>query len=76
MVLLNFVLSGNLIKRVVMPPGAVSLDDVDLDQVSIDYVLSCAKKGQATNLYLCSSNFCSHKRKKKKALAVSLFLWS
>lgn len=28
-----------------MPPGAVSLDDIDLDQVSIDYVLECAKKG-------------------------------
>ncbi|KAL0397397.1 UNVERIFIED_CONTAM: protein unc-13 [Sesamum calycinum] len=28
-----------------MPPGAVSLDDVDLDQVSVDYVLNCAKKG-------------------------------
>ncbi|CAN6443323.1 unnamed protein product [Victoria cruziana] len=50
MVLLNFVLSGNLIKRVVMPPGAVSLDDVDLDQVSIDYVLSCAKKGDVLEL--------------------------
>ncbi|OVA19124.1 Protein of unknown function DUF810 [Macleaya cordata] len=44
-VLLNFILSGSLIKRVVMPPGAVSLDDVDLDQVSIDCVLDCAKKG-------------------------------
>ncbi|PIA60119.1 hypothetical protein AQUCO_00400782v1 [Aquilegia coerulea] len=44
-VLLNFLLSGSLIKKVVMPPGAVSLDDVDLDQVSIDHVLSCAKKG-------------------------------
>ncbi|KAL2529388.1 hypothetical protein Fot_21989 [Forsythia ovata] len=28
-----------------MPPGAVTLDDVDLDQVSADYVLNCAKKG-------------------------------
>lgn len=28
-----------------MPPGAVSLDDVDLDLVSVDYVLNCAKKG-------------------------------
>ncbi|KAK7829563.1 protein unc-13 like protein [Quercus suber] len=28
-----------------MPPGAVTLDDVDLDQVSVDYVLNCAKKG-------------------------------
>lgn len=44
-VLLNFILSGSLIKKVVMPPGAVSLDDVDLDQVSVDYVLNCVKKG-------------------------------
>ncbi|GMI83308.1 proton ATPase translocation control 1 [Hibiscus trionum] len=44
-VLLDFILSGSLIKKVVMPPGAVTLDDVDLDQVSVDYVLSCIKKG-------------------------------
>ncbi|CAN1297920.1 hypothetical protein LINPERPRIM_LOCUS23653 [Linum perenne] len=31
--------------KVVMPPGAVTLDDVDLDQVSVDYVLNRAKKG-------------------------------
>lgn len=43
--LLKYILSGNLIKKVVMPPGAVSLDDVDLDLVSVDYVLNCAKKG-------------------------------
>ena len=44
-VLLSFILSGSLIKKVVMPPGAVSLDDVDLDQVSVDHILNCAKKG-------------------------------
>ncbi|KAK1293553.1 hypothetical protein QJS10_CPB17g01665 [Acorus calamus] len=33
-----------------MPPGAVSLDDVDLDQVSVDYVLNCAKKGELLEL--------------------------
>lgn len=44
-VLLDFLLSGSLIKKVIMPPGAISLDDVDLDQVSVDYVVSCAKKG-------------------------------
>lgn len=44
-ILLDFVLSGSLVKKVVMPPGAVTLDDVDLDQVSVDYVLNCAKKG-------------------------------
>ncbi|KAM7476875.1 hypothetical protein LguiB_024118 [Lonicera macranthoides] len=44
-VLLDFLLSGSLIKKVIMPPGAVSLDDVDLDQVSVDFVLDCAKKG-------------------------------
>ncbi|KAL2478154.1 hypothetical protein Fot_47168 [Forsythia ovata] len=44
-VLLDFILAGSLIKKVIMPPGAVTLDDVDLDQVSVDYVLNCAKKG-------------------------------
>lgn len=44
-VLLDFILSSSLIKKVVMPPGAVSLDDIDLDQVSVDYVLNCVKKG-------------------------------
>ncbi|KAL8061867.1 hypothetical protein ABFX02_02G110600 [Erythranthe guttata] len=49
-VLIDFILSGSLIKKVVMPPGAVSLDDVDLDQVSVDYVLNCAKKGDMLEL--------------------------
>ncbi|KHG28626.1 Error-prone DNA polymerase 2 [Gossypium arboreum] len=49
-ILLDFILSGSLIKKVVMPPGAVTLDDVDLDQVSIDYVLSCIKKGGTLEL--------------------------
>ncbi|KAJ9190542.1 hypothetical protein P3X46_001729 [Hevea brasiliensis] len=44
-ILLDFLLSGSLIKKVVMPPGAVTLDDVDLDQVSVDHVLNCARKG-------------------------------
>ncbi|KAL2552492.1 uncharacterized protein Fot_06111 [Forsythia ovata] len=44
-VLLDFILAGSLIKKVIMPRGAVTLDDVDLDQVSVDYVLNCAKKG-------------------------------
>ncbi|GMH05086.1 hypothetical protein Nepgr_006926 [Nepenthes gracilis] len=48
--LLNFILSGSLIKKVVMPPGAVSLDDVDLDQVSVDYVVNSAKKGEMLEL--------------------------
>ncbi|KAJ3681258.1 hypothetical protein LUZ60_015747 [Juncus effusus] len=49
-VLLNFLLSGNLIKKVVMPPGATSLDDVDIDQLSVDYVLNCAKKAEELDL--------------------------
>ncbi|PKA58487.1 hypothetical protein AXF42_Ash008774 [Apostasia shenzhenica] len=48
--LLNFILSGNLIKKVVLPPGAVSLDDVDVDQVSVDYVINCVKKGETLDL--------------------------
>ncbi|KAL9233827.1 hypothetical protein vseg_008774 [Gypsophila vaccaria] len=49
-VLLNYMLSGSLIKKVVLPPGAVTLDDVDLDQVSVDYVLNCVKKGEMLEL--------------------------
>ncbi|XVF82445.1 hypothetical protein PTKIN_Ptkin16aG0048700 [Pterospermum kingtungense] len=49
-VLLDFILSCSLIKKVVMPPGAVTLDDVDLDQLSVDYVLSCIKKGGVLEL--------------------------
>lgn len=52
-VLLDFILSGSLIKKVVMPPGAVTLDDVDLDQVSIDYVLNCAKKSEFNLVPMC-----------------------
>ena len=52
-ILLDYILSGSFIKKVVMPPGAVSLDDVDLDQVSVDYVLGCAKKGSVI-LFLCA----------------------
>lgn len=50
---MDYILSGSFIKKVVMPPGAVSLDDVDLDQVSVDYVLSCAKKGSVIHNLLC-----------------------
>lgn len=49
-ILLNYLLSGTLIKKVVMPPGAVSLDDVDLDQVSVDFVLNSVKKGDMLEL--------------------------
>lgn len=38
-----------------MPPGAVSLDDVDLDQVSVDYILGCSKKGDET-CFICLWN--------------------
>jgi hypothetical protein len=60
-VLLNYILSGNLIKKVVMPPGAISLDDVDIDQVSVDYVLNCAKKGETyINIFLSEFLFLFH----------------
>ncbi|KAK3025642.1 hypothetical protein RJ639_040628 [Escallonia herrerae] len=54
-VLLDFLLSGSLIKKVVMPPGAVSLDDVDLDQVSVDFVLNCARKGSVDEFFLATN---------------------
>ena len=42
--LLNFLLAASVIKKVVMPPGAVSYDDIDLDQISVDFILECARK--------------------------------
>ncbi|KAJ7533708.1 hypothetical protein O6H91_13G060800 [Diphasiastrum complanatum] len=48
--LLSFLLSGTLLKKIVMPPGAVSLDDIDLDQVSVDHILDCARKGGTLEL--------------------------
>ena len=59
-ILLDFILSGSLIKIVVMPPGAVTLDDVDLDQVSVDYVLNCAKKGRDIFTFMIrSTDYCT-----------------
>jgi len=48
--LLRFILTAGIIEKIVTQPGTVSLDDVDLDQVSVDYVLQCAKKGGALDL--------------------------
>lgn len=48
--LLRFILTAGIIERIITQPGTVSLDDVDLDQVSVDYVLQCAKKGGALDL--------------------------
>ncbi|XP_044461831.1 protein unc-13 homolog isoform X2 [Mangifera indica] len=59
-ILLDFILSGSLIKKVIMPPGAVTLDDVDLDQVSVDYVLGCAKKGGMLELSEAIRDFHDH----------------
>ncbi|RVW92960.1 Transposon TX1 uncharacterized 149 kDa protein [Vitis vinifera] len=54
-VLLDYILSGSLIKKVLMPPGAVSLDDVDLDQVQW---LNSQKLSENTMIAL-SSQICS-----------------
>ncbi|KAH9752305.1 protein unc-13-like [Citrus sinensis] len=59
-ILLDFILSGSLIKKVIMPPGAITLDDVDLDQVSVDYVLGCAKKGGMLELSEAIRDFHDH----------------
>jgi hypothetical protein len=54
--LLNFLLAASVFKKVVMPPGAVSYDDIDLDQISVDYILECARKSMY-NLKLCYTSF-------------------
>lgn len=48
--LLSFLLSASILRKVVMPPGAVSLDDIDLDQVSVDYIIDCARKNGVLEL--------------------------
>ncbi|KAH7278739.1 hypothetical protein KP509_38G054500 [Ceratopteris richardii] len=42
--LLRFLLSNGVLKKVVMPSGAKTLEDINLDEVSVDYVLECAEK--------------------------------
>ncbi|KAH7421986.1 hypothetical protein KP509_13G084700 [Ceratopteris richardii] len=48
--LLSFLLSSSVLKKVVMPPGTVTLEDIDLEQVSVDYVLECARKNGVLEL--------------------------
>lgn len=48
--LLSFLLSSDVLKRVVMPPGAVSIEDLGLDEISVDYILDCARKGRLSTL--------------------------
>lgn len=43
--LLEFIMSAGLVREIRTPPGAVELRDVDLDTVSIDYVLECVQQG-------------------------------
>lgn len=50
--LLSFLLSASVLKKVVMPPGAVSLEDVDLDQISVDHVLDQAKRSMSIPLHI------------------------
>eukprot|EP00897_Mesotaenium_endlicherianum_P006870 jgi/Mesen1/6210/ME000320S05408 len=48
--LLSYLLSSSLLKKVAMPPGAVSLEDLDMDVVSVDHVLQCCRKGLPLDL--------------------------
>lgn len=50
--LLNFLLAASVIKKVVMPPGAVSYEDIDLDQISVDYILECVRKSESEVFFL------------------------
>lgn len=49
--LLEFIISAGLVGEVRTPPGAVEWRDVDLDTVSIDYVLECVKHGILVQLF-------------------------
>ncbi|CAB4268334.1 unnamed protein product [Prunus armeniaca] len=72
-ILLDFILAGSLIKKVIMPPGAVTLDDVDLDQVSVDYVLNCAKKGGMLELSEAIRDYHDHTGLPQMVLLVNSF---
>jgi hypothetical protein len=62
--LLNFLLAASVIKKVVMPPGAVSYEDIDLDQISVDYILECVRKSESEvfffHLFASILLFCLH----------------
>lgn len=55
--LLTFVLTAGLFEKVVMPPGTIALDEVDLNQVSVDHVLDCARKGIVLELWEAIERF-------------------
>ncbi|KAJ7545205.1 hypothetical protein O6H91_09G110600 [Diphasiastrum complanatum] len=48
--LLAFLLSPSSLYKRVLPPGAISLNDVNLDEVSVDYILDCLSKGCAVDI--------------------------
>lgn len=48
--LLHFLLTAGILEEVIVPPGALSLEDVDLDQVNVEFVLECARKRSSLEL--------------------------
>lgn len=63
--LLEFLLSSGLIKELRTSAGPIAaLSDVDLDNISVDYVLHCIKSGQFLNS--TSAPFGSRGRKSKE----------
>lgn len=52
--LLSFLLSSSVLKKVILPPGAVSLEDLNFDHISVDHVLECCRSGVALDLAVSS----------------------
>lgn len=48
--LLHFILTSGILEEVIVPTGALSLEDVDLDQVDVEFVLECARKRSSLEL--------------------------
>lgn len=48
--LLHFILTAGILEEVIVPPGALSLEDVDLDQVNVEFVLERARRRSSLEL--------------------------
>ncbi|GBG77203.1 hypothetical protein CBR_g23529 [Chara braunii] len=49
-VLIEYILNTDGGKQVILPPGCSTLQDVELEQISVDYLLTCIRKGHAVDI--------------------------
>ncbi|XP_019055877.1 PREDICTED: uncharacterized protein LOC104612733 isoform X2 [Nelumbo nucifera] len=72
--LLDFILSAGLIKEFRTPSGPVGLSAVDLDKISVDYVLECIGSGGVLDLSEATKKYNDEFR--YPAMVVIHFCWS